>query len=344
MDENQNWACLSKGFFDKKIKGEFGLLLIFSTFVQATGSCTVTNKYLASMLNVSECTISRKINKLKSLGYIDIKYNKRGCEVLRREISLRKMSIVEYQDCQSCDIPDEPVKQEKHKKKQIVSKSDEPSLDCSRLAKTSIDDYQKRQSRNVNEIQESFNFIDEKQEVNYNFDSAKEVSTIDANCKSDFAKEKESSKEKEYNNNIYILPSLNRDDKKIKGESRKEKEDRKRLVPLDWKPDEQTIAKLKAKGLDVDYVVEKFINSCHAKNYKYLDFNRAILSWNWGKYESPNQDRYSGWTSPAKADDGIIAPPDAKRLKEETLARRAEATMKANMDKVVARFANSMRW
>ena len=59
------------------------------------------------------------------------------------------------------------------------------------------------------------------------------------------------------------------------------KEKRKQLVNDDWYPDEKTVNKLKEKKLNVDKVVDKFINSCQAKNLKYIDFNKAILSWNW---------------------------------------------------------------
>lgn len=58
---------------------------------------------------------------------------------------------------------------------------------------------------------------------------------------------------------------------------------RKKLVPDDWSPNEKTIEKLNEKGLDAEKTVEKFINSCHAKNLKYIDFDRAILAWDWSK-------------------------------------------------------------
>lgn len=61
---------------------------------------------------------------------------------------------------------------------------------------------------------------------------------------------------------------------------------RKKLVPVDWWPKNETIDKLKAKGLDAEKTVEKFINSCRAKNLKYINFDRAILAWNWSKDES----------------------------------------------------------
>ena len=57
----------------------------------------------------------------------------------------------------------------------------------------------------------------------------------------------------------------------------------KKLVPADWQPEEVVAEKIKARGLDVGKVVEKFINSCRAKGLKYIDFNRAILAWDWSK-------------------------------------------------------------
>lgn len=60
----------------------------------------------------------------------------------------------------------------------------------------------------------------------------------------------------------------------------------KKLVPLDWLPKEATVAKLNEKGFDASKVVEKFINSCHAKNLKYIDFDRAVLAWDWSRDSS----------------------------------------------------------
>lgn len=57
----------------------------------------------------------------------------------------------------------------------------------------------------------------------------------------------------------------------------------KKMVPDDWQPEDKTKAKLQAMGLDVPKVVEKFINSCKAKGLKYLDFDRAVLSWDWSR-------------------------------------------------------------
>ena len=64
---------------------------------------------------------------------------------------------------------------------------------------------------------------------------------------------------------------------------------RKKLVTDDWFPKDDTVQKLKEKGLDAKKTVEKFINSCRAKNLKYIDFDRAILAWDWSKDASVKQ-------------------------------------------------------
>ena len=57
----------------------------------------------------------------------------------------------------------------------------------------------------------------------------------------------------------------------------------KHKLPENWYPKESTIAKLKEKGVIVDKAIDKFINSCQANGYKYVDFDRAMLSWDWEK-------------------------------------------------------------
>lgn len=66
---------------------------------------------------------------------------------------------------------------------------------------------------------------------------------------------------------------------------------RKKLVPIDWFPKLETVDKLSAKGLDTEKVVERFINSCRAKNLKYVDFDRAILAWDWSKDTSVQKEK-----------------------------------------------------
>lgn len=69
----------------------------------------------------------------------------------------------------------------------------------------------------------------------------------------------------------------------------------KKLVDDDWQPNEATKSKLEAMGLDVAKVVEKFINSCQAKGLKYIDFNKAILCWDWSKDESLKKTDGDSW-------------------------------------------------
>lgn len=71
--------------------------------------------------------------------------------------------------------------------------------------------------------------------------------------------------------------------------NKKENNKKKKAISDDWKPKPETVAKLREKNLSVDLVVEKFINSCLANNYKYVDFDRAILAWNWDKGKSVQQ-------------------------------------------------------
>lgn len=77
-----------------------------------------------------------------------------------------------------------------------------------------------------------------------------------------------------------VLPTQNSAEKK---KPSKGKENKCILLPEGWYPKESTIAKLKEKGVIVDKAIDKFINSCIAKKYKYADFDRALLSWDWEK-------------------------------------------------------------
>ena len=74
-----------------------------------------------------------------------------------------------------------------------------------------------------------------------------------------------------------------------------QKEKRKFLVPDDWMPKDETKLKLQNQGLDVPKVVAKFINSCQAKGLKYIDHDRAILSWDWSKDASLTAKANDDW-------------------------------------------------
>lgn len=84
-------------------------------------------------------------------------------------------------------------------------------------------------------------------------------------------------------NNIYNIQDKNRKEIPSNEGTKKPPQKIKTLVAVDWQPDDKTKDKLASQGLDVPKVVEKFVNSCHAKGLKYIDFNRAILSWDWSK-------------------------------------------------------------
>lgn len=98
--DNGYSICLNKWALDEKIKNELRLLLIVSSLCAEKGYCFASNKYLADLFNTLEVTISKKLKKLKSLGYIEIEYEKRGCEVIDRKIRLAKMLTDDYQKCQ----------------------------------------------------------------------------------------------------------------------------------------------------------------------------------------------------------------------------------------------------
>lgn len=91
--------CLNKWALDKDIKNELGLLLIISSLCAKDGYCYASNEYLANLFDTNETTISRKLKILTEKDYINIKYEKRGGEILSREIRLSKMITDDYQNC-----------------------------------------------------------------------------------------------------------------------------------------------------------------------------------------------------------------------------------------------------
>lgn len=92
--------CLNEWALDKTIQSEIQLLLIISSLTAEKGYCFASNKYLADLFEVSEVTISRKIKKLERKGYVKIKYETRGAEILKREIRLSKLITDDYQNRQ----------------------------------------------------------------------------------------------------------------------------------------------------------------------------------------------------------------------------------------------------
>lgn len=93
--------CFNEWALNKDIKSELGLLLIVSSLTAEKGYCYASNDYLAKLFNIDEVTISRKLSKLVSKGYIKIDYKRRGAEVVNREIRLTKMLTDDLQKSQS---------------------------------------------------------------------------------------------------------------------------------------------------------------------------------------------------------------------------------------------------
>lgn len=88
MEEGYS-VCLNRWALDKDIKSELGLLLIISSLCAREGYCFASNKYLAELFNITEQSVSNKIQKLENKNYIKIEYEKRGCEVISRKIRLK---------------------------------------------------------------------------------------------------------------------------------------------------------------------------------------------------------------------------------------------------------------
>lgn len=84
--------CLNKWALDKKITNELGLLLIISSLSAKTGYCYATNDFLAKQFDTTIWTISKKITKLKELGYIKVDYEMDGKEIKQRNIVLLDMT------------------------------------------------------------------------------------------------------------------------------------------------------------------------------------------------------------------------------------------------------------
>jgi len=88
MEEGYS-ICLNKWALDKDIKSELGLLLIISSLCAEKGYCYASNQYFAELFGISEVAVSQRIKKLEEKGYIEITYQRRGCEVISREIQLK---------------------------------------------------------------------------------------------------------------------------------------------------------------------------------------------------------------------------------------------------------------
>ena len=120
--------CFNEWALDKDIKNELGLLLIISSLCAEKGYCYASNEYFAELFDTNETTISRKIKTLEKKNYITTFYEKRGCEVLSREIRLSKMVTVNYQKQQSSII--------KNDKENNISTTNIKEIDNNKLLST----------------------------------------------------------------------------------------------------------------------------------------------------------------------------------------------------------------
>ena len=94
--QNGYSICFNRWALDKEIKNELNLLLIISSLCAREGYCYASNKYLAELFNITEISISNKIKKLEKENYIEIEYEKRGCEIISRKIRLKNILIDDY--------------------------------------------------------------------------------------------------------------------------------------------------------------------------------------------------------------------------------------------------------
>lgn len=86
-------------------------------------------------------------------------------------------------------------------------------------------------------------------------------------------------------------------------EIKKERKRKKKpaVVSDDWQPTDETKQKLAEKGIeDIDACVEYFKGQCQAKGIEYVNYDRAILNWNFdvNKFKKSRFDKpVSEWTN-----------------------------------------------
>jgi len=89
--------CLNEWLEDEKIKTELRLLIKISSLTAEKGYCYASNSYFSEYFKASDVTISKQIKKLEKLNYIEIEYQRRGAEIVKREIRLKKTLTDDYQ-------------------------------------------------------------------------------------------------------------------------------------------------------------------------------------------------------------------------------------------------------
>ena len=158
--------CFNEWALDSEIKDELGLLLIISSLCAEKGHCWATNEYFATLFNVSEVTISRKIKKLENKKYITIEYEKRGCEVKKRTIRLTKLIIDGYQSCYS-----------------TINKVDKENNINNKNTNINNNIYSREIEKNI------IDYLNKKLDSNYKYDSKKITELIKARLNQGFKEE-----------------------------------------------------------------------------------------------------------------------------------------------------------
>ena len=76
------------------------VLSMISYLSDETGSCFASNKYIASIVNVTSDRVSKIVSSLKKKGYIEVrlKFKKENKEVESRQIILNKEKLNEYSE------------------------------------------------------------------------------------------------------------------------------------------------------------------------------------------------------------------------------------------------------
>ncbi|AKG94218.1 primosomal protein [Polaribacter phage P12002L] len=89
--------CLNEWIEDSNIKNELRLLIKISSLSADKGYCFASNEYFSSYFKTSTVTISKQINKLIKLSYIDAEYQREGAVVVRRFLRLKETLMDDYQ-------------------------------------------------------------------------------------------------------------------------------------------------------------------------------------------------------------------------------------------------------
>lgn len=91
----QNWyaIALNEWIFDTRIRNELPLLLYISSLTAEKWYCYASNEHFAEKFGYTTVWISNKIKKLEQIWYIEIEYEKRWAEIIKRYLRLKNNLI-----------------------------------------------------------------------------------------------------------------------------------------------------------------------------------------------------------------------------------------------------------